>query len=365
MGKVALISGGIDSIVAALLAGTEDTLPIFVDYGQNSRKRERECAEILAKRYFEHELIRIDMRWYKKFVSPPLCDDKNTLSGHDRDIAYAPFRNSLFIMVASAIAEANGCRQIVVGSHFLDTVYPDNSPEYVEAMNRLLDIAGKSQMTIRLVAPVMDMKKVDIIRAGQGLGIPFEHTWSCYSSNKMPCETCLNCNDRRKAFDEAGTVTPSEILVNRTTGGKVDMNDWKRLSDEAQAKKLAEEEEKERVLLEQEAQSQEVLQVLQSMGMCKKITRKDVKEAIKNRGNYLTRSNSEMKKALEHDQKRDRELMYLLLPFIDDLVSARDSGVFQCFIFNNSPPGKGAAGSVTVTGIDENGNSFVIASASY
>jgi len=359
LGKVALISGGIDSIVAALLAGTENTLPIFVDYGQNSRKRERECAEILAKRYFEHELIRIDMRWYKKFVSPPLCDGKNALSGHDRDIAYAPFRNSLFIMVASAIAEANECRQIVVGSHFLDTVYPDNSPEYVEAMNRLLDIAGKSQMTIRLVAPVMDMKKVDIIRAGQGLGVPFEHTWSCYSSNKMPCETCLNCNDRRKAFDEAGTVNPSEFLVNMTSGGKVDMQDWKRLSDEVQAAKLAEEEERKRVLLEQEAQSKEVLQVLQSMGMCKKITRKDVKEANKNV------FNPQRNNILKNDQKRDRKLMYLLLSFMDDLVSARDSGVFQRFFFGNSPPGKGDAGKLTVTGIDENGNSFVIARASY
>ncbi len=210
MGKVALISGGIDSIAAALLAGTEDAVPVFVDYGQSSRARELECAKALAERFFEKKFIRVDLPWYREFVSPPLCTGAEALRkplGHNRSIAYAPFRNSLFIVIAAAIAEANGLQQVVTGSHRSDTVYPDNSPEYAEAMNGLLSTASMAE-TIELVTPVMEMDKVEIIKAAHALGVPFELTWGCYSSSDKPCRSCLSCNDRARSFKAAGIIDP-------------------------------------------------------------------------------------------------------------------------------------------------------------
>ena len=210
MAKIALVSGGIDSITAALLAGTDDAVPLFFDYGQNARVRELECAEALAGRFFEKKMIRIDLPWYREFVSPPLCVDEEAVRrplGQNRGIAYAPFRNSLFIVIAAAVAEANGLRQVVTGSHGTDTVYPDNSPEYAKAMNGLLSTASMAE-TIELVTPVMAMDKVEIIRAAQALGVPFELTWGCYSSNDKPCRSCLSCNDRARSFKAAGIADP-------------------------------------------------------------------------------------------------------------------------------------------------------------
>lgn len=220
MGRVSLLSGGIDSILAALLAGTEGAIPLFVDYGQHSRARESACAGELAKLYFGLELIRVELPWYARFVSPPLCSDEKALGRPDRHIAYAPFRNSLFVMIGAAIAEANGLRQVVLGSHNGDNIYPDNSPAYLEAMNGLLSVASKTDMTVEVTAPVLHMDKTEIVRQAQVMGIPFQHTWSCYFSGETPCGHCLNCNDRSRAFEAAGMDDPVALKDPETPGGE-------------------------------------------------------------------------------------------------------------------------------------------------
>lgn len=206
--RVALISGGVDSIVACLLAGASKTLPLFFNYGQKAKLMEYKCARFLAKKYCGIRLQRIKLPWYRSVVSPPICRRYSFLSHENRNVAYAPFRNSIFILIAAAIAEVNGYSEVIIGSHNHDTVYPDNSPEYIEAMNELISIAGMGDHPIRIISPVINMNKEEIIQKALEIGIPVENTWSCYNSNRIPCGVCLNCNERRNAFVSLGVKDP-------------------------------------------------------------------------------------------------------------------------------------------------------------
>ena len=118
----------------------------------------------------------------------------------------------MFLSLALAYAEVVGSRAIVIGANALDySGYPDCRPEYLaafEAMANLATKAGVEGQTLRILAPLVELSKADIVRLGTSLKAPLDLTWSCYRGGRRPCGTCESCVLRRQGFEAAGVPDP-------------------------------------------------------------------------------------------------------------------------------------------------------------
>jgi 7-cyano-7-deazaguanine synthase len=118
----------------------------------------------------------------------------------------------VFLSLALAYAEVVGAQAIVIGANALDySGYPDCRPEYLAAFERMANLATKAGVEgrpLRILAPLVQSSKADIVRLGAKLGAPLPLTWSCYLGGTRPCGTCESCVLRRKGFEQAGLVDP-------------------------------------------------------------------------------------------------------------------------------------------------------------
>ncbi|MFC6592497.1 7-cyano-7-deazaguanine synthase QueC [Deinococcus lacus] len=121
---------------------------------------------------------------------------------------YVPGRNTVFIAVGLSLAEAVGASSLHLGITAVDySGYPDCRPDYLAAYQTLADlatVAGREGRGARLVAPLLEMSKVDIVQTALAVGVPVELTWSCYSGGNEPCGRCDSCRIRDEALIAAG-----------------------------------------------------------------------------------------------------------------------------------------------------------------
>jgi 7-cyano-7-deazaguanine synthase len=123
-------------------------------------------------------------------------------------VTYVPFRNAHFLAVAVSWAEVLGAEQVYVGAVEPDSSgYPDCRPAYYRAFNEVVK-TGTKDGTIRIVTPLIAMRKARIVTLGLELGAPFDLTWSCYQREDRACGVCDSCVLRLRAFHEAGTEDP-------------------------------------------------------------------------------------------------------------------------------------------------------------
>ncbi len=216
---VVLLSGGLDSYTAAavLKADGFDLCALSVRYGQR-HVVELDAARAVAaalgvKRHLE---LAVDL---SKVGGSALTDDiavpKDRTLDASIPVTYVPARNTVFLSLALAWAEALGVADIGIGANALDySGYPDCRPEYLrafEAMANLATKAGVEGQRVRIHAPLLAMTKADIIRRGLELGVDYGLTHSCYDpdSSGRPCGHCDSCLLRSKGFAEAGFVDPA------------------------------------------------------------------------------------------------------------------------------------------------------------
>jgi 7-cyano-7-deazaguanine synthase len=117
-------------------------------------------------------------------------------------------RNIVFLSYAFSLAESIGAKSIFIGAHIQDySGYPDCRPEFLKAFEKAANI-GMKRGDIKIAAPLINKSKAGIIKLGLKLGVPFEHTWSCYQGLRYPCQKCDSCRFRIKAFKELGLSDP-------------------------------------------------------------------------------------------------------------------------------------------------------------
>ncbi|MGC9052834.1 MAG: 7-cyano-7-deazaguanine synthase QueC [Candidatus Hydrogenedens sp.] len=218
---IVLLSGGLDSSTVlgyvVKLYGRENVVALSFDYKQRHRK-ELESAIALAKYYnVEHRIINLDLR---AIGGSALTDNidvpENKLEeiGKSIPVTYVPARNTIFISYALALADVIGAERIFIGVNALDySGYPDCRPEYINEFNKLAKLAIKSGVEgkdIKIVAPLVNMTKKEIVELGMSLKIPYHLTWSCYEGKEKACGKCDSCLLRLKGFMEAGYVDPIE-----------------------------------------------------------------------------------------------------------------------------------------------------------
>ncbi len=212
MKSVALISGGIDSFVAAAFekAQGSDIYGLSVNYGQIHRK-ELVCARKIGRflGVKEHRFLDIDLSWL-----PSSLIDKNYVAEKISNIppSYVPARNIIMLSLALAYAESIDADSIVIGVHSIDySGYPDCRPEFIEAFQKVVNTGVKKSVEggkIVIRTPLISLKKSEIIKIGNKLGLDFSITWSCYRGTEKACGECDSCKIRLAAFADAGLKDP-------------------------------------------------------------------------------------------------------------------------------------------------------------
>lgn len=210
---VILLSGGLDSSTTLAIATRRDgyiCTALSFRYGQRHTV-ELERAALMARHFgAEHRVIDINIG---SFGGSALTDEAITVptNGTEEGVippTYVPGRNTVFIAIGLSLAEAIGAERIYLGINAVDySGYPDCRPEYLEAYQRLADLATKAGLEGRgaqLTAPLVTMTKTDIVRTALELGVPIDLTWSCYQGLEEPCGMCDSCRIRDRALIDAG-----------------------------------------------------------------------------------------------------------------------------------------------------------------
>ena len=253
---VVLLSGGIDSSTSLAIAQSEgyELYALSFDYNQR-HKRELESARFVAASFnvCKHLVIKFDLREIggsaltsEIEVPKKTKSEVRSLKSEVIPVTYVPARNTIFLSFAVAWAEVIGTGNIVIGANAIDySGYPDCRPEYLRSFQDMANLATKASvegsMKFVIKAPLLFMKKSEIIRKGIALGLDYALTWSCYDPQKkqvmgkavkrrndgiqrspsprvpksidpvfelVPCGVCDSCLMREKGFKEAGIADP-------------------------------------------------------------------------------------------------------------------------------------------------------------
>jgi 7-cyano-7-deazaguanine synthase len=223
---VVLLSGGLDSATTTAIAHAEGfgVYALSFRYGQR-HSMELEAARRVADRLgvVKHVVATIDLALFggsalTADIPVPKGRDLEAMS-HGIPVTYVPARNTIFLSFALAWAEVLGAEDIFIGVNALDySGYPDCRPEYIEAYQRMADLAtaagveGRQRVTIH--TPLLYLTKAEIIRRGMELGVDYSLTITCYepSLGGEACGACDACLLRLRGFEEAGLTDPAPYL---------------------------------------------------------------------------------------------------------------------------------------------------------
>jgi len=215
---VCLLSGGLDSATCLALARREGyaCFALSFDYGQRHKIELEAAARVAAGLGVERHLtarIGLDLFGGSALtgdIAVPKSRSAAEMS-HGIPVTYVPARNTIFLSFALAWAEVLESSDIFIGVNALDySGYPDCRPEYIEAYQRMANLATKAgvegRTRLRIHTPLLRLSKAEIVRLGHELGLPFGLTYSCYdpAPEGRPCGQCDACLLRAKGFQEAG-----------------------------------------------------------------------------------------------------------------------------------------------------------------
>lgn len=212
---VVLLSGGLDSMVAAGLAREQGFAihALTIDYGQR-HQRELSSAQAIATALCvdAHVVLPLDLRRFGgSALTADIAVPKQGV-GDDIPITYVPARNLVFLALTIAFAEASGAHDVFIGVNALDySGYPDCRPEFIASFAETARLGTKEGVEGRpftIHAPLQHMSKADIAREADRLGLDWGLSWSCYDPTPSgdACGSCDSCRLRRKGFADAGLM---------------------------------------------------------------------------------------------------------------------------------------------------------------
>ena len=223
---VVLLSGGMDSAVVLAIAREQGFAchALSVAYGQRHTSELEAAGRVAAALgAVEHKTVVVDLRSIggsaltDAAIDVPLDDDGHVI-GADIPVTYVPARNTIMLSVALGWAEVLGAADIFCGVNAVDySGYPDCRPEFVEAFERLANLATKAGVEgagLRVHAPLQHLGKDAIVREGLRLGVDFSATVSCYNADAAgrACGHCDACRLRADGFAVAGMEDPTRYV---------------------------------------------------------------------------------------------------------------------------------------------------------
>jgi 7-cyano-7-deazaguanine synthase len=214
---VVLLSGGLDSMVCAGIAREQgySVVALTIDYNQRHRIELDAARRIASQLADRHIVLPLDLRAFGgSALTSDIAVPKEGV-GEGIPVTYVPARNTVFLSLALALAEASGARDLFIGVNALDySGYPDCRPEFIAEFERLANLATKAGVegdTFRLHAPLQHMTKADIAKEAERLGLDAALSHSCYDPlpDGRHCGQCDACRLRAKGFAEAGIADPT------------------------------------------------------------------------------------------------------------------------------------------------------------
>ena len=193
-----IISGGLDSTTCAYIAKSQgyEIIGLHFDYEQRTMRKERECFEKIC-----------DEIGAKKIPKNGL-DSSETVP-----ITYVQFRNGIFLSIAGAIAEKEGCEVMFIGVVEEDSSgYPDCTQNFIESFENALNLGTATSAKIKIQMPLVHLNKAQIVQTALDLGVNVALPWSCYEREDSACGLCESCLLRLRGFKNAGQKDPIKYI---------------------------------------------------------------------------------------------------------------------------------------------------------
>lgn len=209
---IVLLSGGLDSCVTTAIANETHTIALLhVGYSQRTQLQEYKSFRAIANYYNvpETRILTTKLDYLRKIGGSSLTDPDIPVDKGNTNkripMSYVPFRNTHLLSIAVSWAEVISAEKVYIGAVQQDSPdYPDCREEYYDAFNRLVEVGTKPTTNIKVITPLLNMNKSEIVKKGIKLAAPLHLTWSCYERNDKACGRCQSCILRLKAFDDAG-----------------------------------------------------------------------------------------------------------------------------------------------------------------
>lgn len=217
---VCILSGGMDSTLCAYMAKSQgyEVVAVHFNYGQRTEHKELEafrniCIELDIKNKYE-----INIPFFTQIGASALTDTSIDVPTDGVKpgvpITYVPFRNGIFLSIATAIAEKENAQALFIGVVEEDSSgYPDCTDTFIDKMQSAMNQGTKDTTNLTIITPLVHMTKSQIVQKSLELNVALQHTWSCYKNEKKACGICDSCRLRLNGFSEANTKDPIEYEI--------------------------------------------------------------------------------------------------------------------------------------------------------
>jgi 7-cyano-7-deazaguanine synthase len=225
-----LLSSGLDSVAALTIAKEQMDveLALVFDYGQRSAKREIEYSKKVSDHFgIEHRVI--ELAWLASVTKTSLVNTDEDVPEMSMDqiadaadssitidsakSVWVPNRNGVLINIAASFAESMGLEYVIVGFNKEEgATFPDNTPEFITAIDDSLSYSTMN--SVKVLAPLINMGKKEIVSSAVDLNAPLEFSWSCYHGAAIPCGRCESCMRRKRAFAAINVADPLLVRLN-------------------------------------------------------------------------------------------------------------------------------------------------------
>jgi len=212
---VCIMSGGMDSTLAAYMMKKDgyEIIALHFDYGQRTMQREKSAFRDIIEALNVSSKYEINLDFFFQIGASALTDDSLDVPVNGIEegvpITYVPFRNGIFLSVASAIAEKEGAEVLSIGVVEEDSSgYPDCTQTFIESMQKSINFGTKQSTNIEIKTPLVHLMKEQIVKEALKLDVPLELTWSCYKNEEKACGVCDSCRLRLNGFKLAGIPDP-------------------------------------------------------------------------------------------------------------------------------------------------------------
>jgi len=212
---VCIMSGGMDSTLAAYMMKRDgyEIIALHFDYGQLTMQREKRAFRDIVKALNISLKYEINLDFFSQIGASALTDESLDvpINGIEEGvpITYVPFRNGIFLSVASAIAEKEGAKIISIGVVEEDSSgYPDCTKTFIDSIQKSINFGTKQNTNIEIKTPLVHLMKDQIVKEALKLNVPLELTWSCYKNEEQACGVCDSCRLRLNGFKLAGVFDP-------------------------------------------------------------------------------------------------------------------------------------------------------------
>ncbi|GMR04333.1 MAG: 7-cyano-7-deazaguanine synthase QueC [Thermodesulfobacteriota bacterium] len=213
--SVVLLSGGLDSTVTAAIAVKKGECAfLHVNYGQRTEAGELKAFNGISDFYNIKKRLVSDITHLREIGGSALTDKSMEVPEGDLTrggvpSTYVPFRNAHLLAIAVSWAEVLGAEEVYMGAVEEDSSgYPDCREEFFHAFEKAANSGTRPETVIRIITPLIHMRRAEIVKKGAALGAPYHLTWSCYSDDTLACGRCDSCLLRIKGFNGAGIKDP-------------------------------------------------------------------------------------------------------------------------------------------------------------